>query len=243
MIALSEAAEEMRTHVDASDGSGNGVICDAMTSMRRLAFGPLILCAVIATKALAAQPARIAVVVDTSAGTSNAIPQIRTGVAAAMDTLPSDYEVLLVTTGRRGQVRVPPTTDRAKLKSSASSLTSDGGPTPLMDTLREVDDRFFKKLTDRTCAFILITGDGTESSKDTDADAFNRWLADISKRGVLADAVVLKTTGSGLPEVIATSLAKATGGHYAVTSSGNGLPDAIDKLAAQLAADAARPLR
>jgi hypothetical protein len=87
--------------------------------------------------------------------------------------------------------------------------------------------------------FVVITGDGSENSKDTDEVAFNAFVTDIRRRGVLANAIVLKTTGTGLPEVIATTILKATGGHYAVMSSGAGLADAAATLAGQLATDAA----
>ena len=188
----------------------------------------------------AAPPMRVIVLVDTSAATSTAMPHIRTAVASLIDALPAEHDIALVTTGRRAQVRVPPTADRAKLKSSAAGLTNDGGPTTLMDALREMDDRFLRRAADRFGVFVVITGDGSENSKDTDEAAFNAFLADISRRGVLANAIVLKTTGSGFPEVIATTIVKATGGHYAVMSNGNGIADAASTLAGQLATDAAR---
>ena len=87
---------------------------------------------------------------------------------------------------------------------------------------------------------MVITGDGSENSKDTDEATFNSFVADISRRGVLANAIVLKTTGTGLPEAIATTIVKATGGHYAVMSNGGGIVDAATTLAGQLAADAER---
>jgi len=188
----------------------------------------------------AARPMRVIVLVDTSAATSSAMPQIRTAVASLIEALPGEHEIALVTTGRHAQVRVQPTADRAKLKSSAAGLTTDGGPTALMDALREMDDRFLRKPADRWGVFVVITGDGSENSKDTDTVTFNTFLADINRRGVLANAIVLKTTGTGLPEVIATSIVKATGGHYAVMSSGGGITDAATTLAGQLATDAAR---
>lgn len=188
----------------------------------------------------AARPMRVIVLVDTSAATSSAMPQIRTAVGSLIDALPGEHEIALVTTGRRAQVRVQPTADRAKVKASAAGLTNDGGPTTLMDALREMDDRFLRKAADRWGVFVVITGDGSENSKDTDEVAFNRFLADISRRGVLANAIVLKTTGTGLPEVIATTIVKATGGHYAVMSNGGGIIDAATMLAGQLASDAAR---
>jgi hypothetical protein len=53
-------------------------------------------------------------------------------------------------------------------------------------------------------------------------------------------AVVLKTTGNGLPDVIAATLVKATRGHYTSLSNGGGMAETLTTLAAQLTADAAR---
>jgi hypothetical protein len=116
----------------------------------------------------AAAPMRIALLVDTSAGTSSAIVQIRAGVSAFLEALPPEHEVVLVTTGRRTQVRVPPTTDRSKLTASAGGMLPDNGPTALMDALTEVDDRFMRKAGDRAPVFVIVTGDGSENSKGDD---------------------------------------------------------------------------
>ena len=80
-------------------------------------------------------------------------------------------------------------------------MLPDNGPTALMDALTEVDDRFMKKAGDRASVFVILTGDGSENSKNVDEQGFNRWIADIAKRGVSVSAVVLKTTGIGLPDV------------------------------------------
>jgi hypothetical protein len=64
----------------------------------------------------AKKPMRIALLVDTSAGTSAVLHQVRSSLVAFVDALPPDPELLLVSTGRRIQVRVQPTSDRKKLK-------------------------------------------------------------------------------------------------------------------------------
>ena len=200
--------------------------------------GALVL--ILAAAPATAAPMRIALLVDTSAGTSSAIVQIRAGVSAFIEALPPEHEVVLVTTGRHTQVRVPPTADRAKLKASAGGMLTDNGPTALMDALTEVDARFMKKAGDRAPVFVILTGDGSENSKDVDEQGFNRWMAEIAKRGVAVSAIVLKTTGNGLPDFIASTLVKATRGHYASLGNGGGMTETMTALAAQLAADAAR---
>jgi len=49
-------------------------------------------------------------------------------------------------------------------QNAANGLFSDGGATPLMDALMEVDDRFMRKVEDRWPVFVLVSGDGAESS-------------------------------------------------------------------------------
>ncbi len=145
-----------------------------------------------------------------------------------------------MSTGRRVQVRVPPTTDLAKLKSSAGGLLTENGPTSLIDALQEIEQRFLRKPGDRWPVLVVVTGTGSDNSKETDEQTFNRWLTETAKRGVSANAVVLKTSGNSLPEAVAMALVKTTGGHYAVMSSGAGMADAMTGLAGQLAGDAAK---
>jgi hypothetical protein len=98
---------------------------------------------------LAQDPMRIALIVDTSDGASKALTDFRTGLVALLDALPPEHEVMLVSTGRQTRVRVPPTTDRRKVREAAAGIFSDGGATVLSDTLLEMDDRFFRKAEDR----------------------------------------------------------------------------------------------
>ena len=93
----------------------------------------------------ATSPMRIAVFADTSDGATNALNHIRGALVSFADALAAPHELMLVTTGRQMRVRVQPTTDRKKFKDTASGLFSDGGATPLMDALLEVDDRFMRK--------------------------------------------------------------------------------------------------
>ncbi len=119
-------------------------------------------------------PMRVALLVDTSEATAPAISQLRTGVVAFIDALPPEHEIALVSTGRRVQVRVQPTIDRKKLLAGANGLLSDGGATPLADALLEVNDRFMKKADHPV--FVIVTGDGPDSSIRTDDQAFNGFL-------------------------------------------------------------------
>jgi hypothetical protein len=209
-----------------------------MNVLRRLSV-VLALLLTITPPLSAARTMRIAVLVDTSAATTSAIVQIRTAVSAFVDALPPESEMILVTTGRRGQVRVPPTTDKAKLKGSASGMLSENGPTALMDTLVDVDERFMRKAGERWPVFVILTADGNDASK-VDEQEFNRWITDMTRRGVSANAIVLKASTLGVTGSVATVLTRNTHGHYASMGMTSGIPEAMTTLADQLTADAAQ---
>lgn len=177
----------------------------------------------------AGAPMRIAVMVDTSDGAAASLIHIRAGLAAFVDALPAGHELLLVSTGRRSQVRVPPTTDYEKVKQSVKGLLTDGGPTPLMDALVEIDERFMRARESRAPVFVIVTGDGSESSSRADEQSFNAWLHAIAARHVVAHAVVIKS-GNGFPEAIAAAVVQATGGHYDVVGPGAAVREKLKAL-------------
>ena len=182
-------------------------------------------------------PMRVVLMVDTSDGVGAAVPQIRAAVAAFADALPPEHELMLVTTGRRMEVRVQPTTDRKKIKDSANGLLAEHGPTPLIDSLIEVDDRFMRKLETRWPALVIITGDGSESSVATDDAAFNKWLASLPNRRISIDAIVLRYKGNSLAENAATAATRATGGHVDVTTAAGALPEKMKAIAERLSGE------
>jgi hypothetical protein len=186
---------------------------------------------------LATSPMRIALLVDTSEAASVALPHLRAGLTAFLDTLPPEHEVMLVSTGRQMRVRVQPTTDRKKLRDAAGSLFPDGAGTVLMDGLLEIDDRFMRKAEDRWPVFVIFTSDGTESSAAAHEKEFNAWSTGLSARGAIAHALVLKVKGSGVPEMVAMGLTRNTGGRFDMMNTSNALPDKFKALATQLAAD------
>jgi hypothetical protein len=193
----------------------------------------------VVTRAGAAKdPMRIALFLDTSDAAAPALTHLRAGAIAFLDALPPEDEVLLVTTGRQARVRVPPTTDRAKLKKEAGGLFGDGAGTVLMDGLMEIDDRFFKKADDRWPVFVIVTSDGTESSAGAREKEFNTWNVAVGARGVTVHAFVFKTgKGGGVPEVVTNNLTRNTGGRYDAMNTTNALPDKMKALAEQLALD------
>ena len=187
---------------------------------------------------LANTPMRVAIFVDTSDGTANAINQIRSGLTAFVAALPSDAEVMFVSTGRQVRVRVQPTTDRKKQLDFANSLFSEGGATPLRDAILEVDDRYFRKLENRWPVFLIVTGDSAESSAPANETLFNKWLTDVPARGISAHAFALKYRGGGFPDLVAQHVVQTAGGRFDFMNTANGLPDKLKTLGEQIANDA-----
>jgi len=186
---------------------------------------------------LANTPMRIALIIDTSDGAANALNHIRTGLAQFLDALPPEHEVMIVSTGRQVRVRIPPTTDRKKLGDVAKALFSDGGAEPLMDGLLEIDDRFLRKAEDRWPVFVIITGDGAESSAGANEKKFNDWLRVLPARGVSAHAVVMKFKGGGTPEIFANHVVETAGGLYEFINTSNSLPEKMKAIGDRLARD------
>ena len=186
----------------------------------------------------AKDPMRIALMLDTSDAAASALTHMRAAVANFLDALPPEDEVILITTGRQMRVRVPPTTDRKKLKDAAAGLFTDGAGTVLMDGLLEIDERFYKKADDRWPVFVIFTSDGTESSTGSREKEFMKWTPLLGPRGFTVHAFVLKTPkGSGMPDVVVENLTHNTGGRYDVMNTTTALPDKMKALGEQLALD------
>ena len=193
---------------------------------------------VVAKAGPAKDPMRIALMLDTSDAAAAALTHMRAGALALLDALPAEDEVILITTGRQMRVRVPPTTDRKKLKDTAAGLFTDGAGTVLMDGLLELDDRFFKKADDRWPVFVIFTSDGTESSTGSREKEFTKWSPLLGPRGITVHAFVFKTPkGSGMPEIVAENLTQNSGGRYDVMNTTTALPEKMKALGDKLALD------
>ena len=185
----------------------------------------------------AKDPMRIALMLDTSDAAAPALSHMRAGAMAFIDALPPEDEVILISTGRQMRVRVPPTTDRKKLKDTAAGLFTDGAGTVLMDGLLEIDERFFKRAEDRWPVIVIFTSDGTEASTARARRNSSREPT-LGPRGITVHAFVMKTPkSSGMPEVVAENLTQNSGGRYDVMNTTTALPEKMKALGEQLALD------
>ncbi len=191
----------------------------------------------IASVLLAQSPMRVALMLDTGDGMDKGLNHMRAAVAEFADALQPPHEIMIVSTGRQVRVRVQPTSDRKKVKDAAAGLFLDGGGTPLMDGLMEIDERFMKKAENRWPVFVILTSDGSESSAGANEKRFNEWLAMLPSRGVSAHAISIKYRGGGMPEIVAQHLANTAGGQYDYVNTSNSVPEKLKAIADRLNAD------
>ncbi len=182
-------------------------------------------------------PMRVLLLADTSEHAAPALLQLRNALVAFLDALPPEHEAAIVTMDRRPSVRVGPTTDRKKLKNTASGLFTDGAGTAVIDALLESDDRFIKSVDDRWPVFVVVTSDGNESSTGVDENGLNAWLGALPARGISAHAITLKFKGTGLGEAVAQTATRNAGGRYDFINSPNSLSEKMKTLAERIAKD------
>jgi hypothetical protein len=185
--------------------------------------------------ALANDPMRVALIVDSSETADRSLNQFRAGLHGFFDGLPQETEVALMTSGRQARMRLAPTVDRKKLSDAASGFFADGGGTAALDGVMEGYNRFLKKAEGRWPVLVLITTDGAIAGSVRE-DEFERFLKELQVASIAAHAIVVSTRGNGVPTVIALSVTQATGGHYEAIAAPTALPDKMKALAAQLAA-------
>jgi hypothetical protein len=79
------------------------------------------------SRATLGPPMRVVLLVDSSSAVSPLLNNFRAGLTAFLDTFSGDHELALITTGAQIGVRVPPTSDRAKLRAAVASFAAQGG--------------------------------------------------------------------------------------------------------------------
>jgi Mg-chelatase subunit ChlD len=180
---------------------------------------------------------RIVLLVDSSSAVAPMLTPFRAGLNGFLDDLQGEPEVTIITTGGQLRVRIPPTTDREKLHSSAASFASDGGGNAFLDSMLEADKRFLKTAPDKRPVFVVLITDSGESRGGERIDAYNRFANDFLARGGRAHAIVVKGTNSGMATQIAENLANNTGGFFQTVAIANAVPRTMKALVERLGAD------
>lgn len=180
---------------------------------------------------------RIVLLVDSSAATSSMLTQFRAGLASFLDVLPGEPEITIISSGGQLKVRVPPTTDRQKLRAAASGFASDGGGNMMLDVLVEADRRFLKSAADRRPVFVILTTDAGESMSDQPVMVFNKFVRDFTERGGRAHAVIVGGRNRGVVSQLVENVVDNTNGFRDTVVIANALPKLMETLAAYVAAD------
>lgn len=181
---------------------------------------------------------RIVLLVDSSGSAASMLTPMRQALNAFVDDLPGETEVAFVTTGGQLRVRVPPTTDRQKLRDSVNLYASDGGANAFIDSLLESDERFLKKAYDFRSVFVIVTTDAGTNISEPRIDAYNRFAQMFVDRGGRAHAIVIRpSVNSGATTLVAENLTSNSGGYYQTINVASGIPKAMSSLLTYLAAD------
>ena len=182
-------------------------------------------------------PLRIVLLVDSSSAMSSMLNQFRAGLNAFLDALPGDPEITMITTGGQIRIRIPPTTDRAKLHQAASSFASDGGANSFLQTMLEADRRFLRTAPARRPVFVILTTDNNETQGDVRIDDYNTFMRDFTRRSGRAHGIVVRGVNAGVTNELLLNLTQNTGGFYDSLALANPLVDRMKALAAIVAAD------
>jgi Mg-chelatase subunit ChlD len=209
-----------------------------MTYRRRLmiaCLGAVLAVSMPALPLQAADPMRVVLLIDSSTSMSTMLNEFRAGLIAFIEAVPADVEIAFISTGGQLRIRVPPTTDKARLLDAAGRFSSDGGANSFLDTLLESDRRFLKTARDRRPLFVVVTTDQPSMSEQS-MYRYNDFMRDFVQRRGRAHGVVIRGTQMGTTSEILENLANNTDGLYTVMAIANSLPTRMRRIAAEIAA-------
>ena len=184
-----------RLFVAVSDARGNPVL-DLFQHEFRVVEGGTVM--PIDRVRLSRDPMRIALIVDSSEATAGGIIDIRAGLQAFVNAIPEEHEIGLMTIGRQMRVRAQPDAERVHLRQMVAEFASDGGRTTLLDGLREVDERFMRRLEDgRWPVYVIVSTDGPEGSGSISSDRYVELVESMLLRGAIAHARIIQVARRG----------------------------------------------
>jgi hypothetical protein len=179
---------------------------------------------------------RIVLLVDSSSAVGSHVNAFRNALTTFLDTLPGTPEMTLISMGGQLRVRVPPTSDRARLRTGAESFAPDGGGNVLVDALLEADRRFLRDAVVARPVFVVLTTDSGEMRGEPRIDQYNRFVGEFIQRRGLAHAVVVRGRSSGIISDIARNFADNTRGLFEIVNADTAAPLMMKNIAIHLAA-------
>ena len=146
-------------------------------------------------------PMRIAILVDNSQiPFMDPLPFIRRGLQQFLNALPPDHELMLVTTGGQMNIRVEPTRDYLDVMQSANAIqvmrTSGNA---LVGSVEEIYERYLRTVERRYPVLVIVATEGDDLSQRVTNERVNALLQQLTRSGVLVNAVLLIPIGSTTP--------------------------------------------
>ena len=186
---------------------------------------------------LGSAPMRIVLMVDSSTSVGPMINMFKKALAAFVDTLPPQHEVAFISSGSQIRIRARPNDIRDKLRAEIARFSSEGGANAFLDTLLEADTRFLKSAPGQWPAFVIVTTDNGDNSKEPDVVAYNKFMNDFVARGGAAHAVIVMGKRTGPVTDLVTNLVENVQGFHLTLNTDNSLPERMKDIAERLDID------
>jgi hypothetical protein len=158
---------------------------------------------------------RIAIVVDNSDAFVDEMPQIRRALQQFVNALPSNHELMLVTTGGQMNIRVQPTRDYLEIQEAIQEITRmRSAGNAMVGSVQEIYERYLRTAERRYPMVVILTRDGNDTSQRITDKGVNELLNGLTKTGVLVNGVLLSSSGVSLVRSIVLEMVKRTGGAH-----------------------------
>ena len=180
---------------------------------------------------------KVQILIDNGIGIgSAAIGDLRNGVRAMIEALPTNIEVTLVTTAPQPRFLQRATTDRAQLIKAVDLLSPDTGAGRFAESLYEATDRIDKDKTGRYTIIAVGTTSGDAQVRESDVQ---KTIERVSQRGTTVHAVLLVSNrgagGGALQEELGQLLANNSGGRFEKINTANRIVTLLPEIGAQVA--------
>jgi hypothetical protein len=157
-------------------------------------------------------------------------------LAACVNALPPNHELMLVTTGGQMNVRVQPTRDYLEIQEAIGEINymrSMGNA--LIGSVHEVYERYMRTAERRYPMIVIVSTDGRDMSQRISDKSVNEMLQGLTKTGVMVNAILLTSTGTSLIRSVTLEMLKRTGGAYESATVATALPARIKAMAGTIA--------
>jgi hypothetical protein len=195
-------------------------------------------------------PVRLTITVDNSGDSRDALGHYRTGLTKLVEALPQDVEVTLISTAPQPRTVVRPTRDRAQILRGINGFAPEDGRPRFTDAMVEYSERLEKDMRDRKAAdflpVLLMISTTADEQSDLQIPAIEKAMKFLANRRTRVFAVVTSTKAgdataaadinSNRQFLIASPIAKATGGRYEALAISSRLATLLPEMGEQIAA-------